>query len=137
LMGGNHHAGFKQLFAKAKVESGVFSFSFLREGGQLSTVYFLPNYFEITTKGQNFVLSHYPILSWNGQAKGSIMVHGHCHGSLSKSELGGQYILGSRTQEVTVEVEKRPVSLEELKGRFSEKEAKSFDHHEAGTQNPF
>ena len=29
--------------------------------------------------GENFVLSHYPIISWNGLNKGSFMLHGHQH----------------------------------------------------------
>lgn len=31
--------------------------------------------------GENFVMMHYPIASWHRKNYGSIMLHGHCHGS--------------------------------------------------------
>ena len=30
-------------------------------------------------KGHRLVMSHYPMLSWNGKARGAIMLHGHIH----------------------------------------------------------
>lgn len=37
----------------------------------------LPGYF----RGTRAILSHYPMLSWNGKRRGSIMLHGHIHSS--------------------------------------------------------
>lgn len=37
------------------------------------------NYLEVTIGGADFVLSHYPLCSWNQLAKGSIHLHGHVH----------------------------------------------------------
>jgi len=34
----------------------------------------------------HFVMCHYPIYSWNRAHYGSIMIHGHCHMSLSNGE---------------------------------------------------
>lgn len=30
-------------------------------------------------RGHRLVMSHYPMLSWNGKARGAIMLHGHIH----------------------------------------------------------
>ena len=40
------------------------------------------DYLEIApgyAKGHRLVMSHYPMLSWNGKARGAIMLHGHIH----------------------------------------------------------
>lgn len=40
--------------------------------------------FEVDGKKHQFILSHYPMLSWHGshRSPSSIMLHGHCHGSI-------------------------------------------------------
>jgi calcineurin-like phosphoesterase family protein len=39
-------------------------------------------YAEITAEGISLVLCHYPFRSWRGMNKGSINLHGHCHGRI-------------------------------------------------------
>jgi calcineurin-like phosphoesterase family protein len=39
-------------------------------------------YAEITVDGASLVLCHYPFRSWRGMGKGSVNLHGHCHGRL-------------------------------------------------------
>lgn len=44
------------------------------------------DYLELNYKDHMFVISHFPMLSWHQQHRGSIMLHGHCHGSLPNDE---------------------------------------------------
>jgi calcineurin-like phosphoesterase family protein len=39
----------------------------------------IQNYLEVNIGGVDFVLSHYPLSSWNQLNKGSIHLHGHVH----------------------------------------------------------
>lgn len=39
-------------------------------------------YAELEQGGALLILCHYPFRSWRGMAKGSINLHGHCHGKL-------------------------------------------------------
>ena len=132
LMGGNHHSGYKQFFSHVDINNGVFELD-----GSDKMIYFLPNYFEIFCGGQPFVLSHYPILSWNGQAKGSIMVFGHCHGSLKNSELGAQYLKEAKAEEVCFESHSHPISFQYLIDKFKNRGNVTYDHHDSNTNNPF
>lgn len=131
LFGGNHHAGFKQLLERSDELNGV---SYLTLGHK--QVYFVPNYLEVMICGQPIVLSHYPIASWNGQAKGSWMIHGHCHSNLYKSEIG-KILYKCKIVDVGVENCPEPISFSGVRSTFKAKENLTFDHHTSETNNPF
>ena len=50
------------------------------------------DYLELKCEGYKFVMSHYPITSWNGAATGSIDLHGHSHGMIPSTNQ--QYDVG-------------------------------------------
>lgn len=37
---------------------------------------------EVKINKQHIVMCHYPLLAWNRDRYGSIMLHGHCHGNM-------------------------------------------------------
>jgi calcineurin-like phosphoesterase family protein len=133
IMSGNHSAGYKQLLSQSLQRSdGVRYLDY-----NYKIIYFIPNYLEMFICGQPIVCSHYPLASWNGQSKGSWMIHGHCHGNLYKSELGKILYECCKIKDVGVECSPSPSSFNDLKCFFSSKENGTFDHHDSNTQNPF
>ena len=128
LMPGNHQAGWKQAF-EATVD-GVYHLS------PDKRVYFVPNYLEAVVNGQAIAMSHYAIASWNGQGKGSWMLHGHSHGSLHKGEIGA-ILYKSRIRDLGVECYPEPASFRSLQRELNAQETITFDHHDKHTLNPF
>jgi calcineurin-like phosphoesterase family protein len=129
VMPGNHQAGWKQLFTS--VESNVY------QNSRGSEVIFVPNYLEAYVNGQAIVMSHYPILSWNGQGKGSWMLFSHVHGSLGKSEIGSMYISRGYAREVSVEAAPSPLSYGEIHAEMRHKKWFSPDRHDDSGSTPF
>jgi calcineurin-like phosphoesterase family protein len=63
-------------------------------------------YAELKLDGRLLVLCHYPFRSWRGKAKGSLDLHGHCHGRMKPLP---------RQIDVGVDVwDYRPVTLEQI-----------------------
>lgn len=44
-------------------------------------------YKEISFNKQRFILCHYPFIEWNAGHRGSIHLHGHCHGNLKYPDM--------------------------------------------------
>lgn len=129
IMPGNHCSGWKQNF-----EEQTKTVWYPGEGKK---VVFVPNYLEIIANGQPIVLSHYPIASFNGQAKGSWMLHGHCHSNLYTSELG-PLLYKAKIKDIGVENCSFPTTLAKLQQEFSKYPANiTYDHHNETTKNPF
>ncbi len=129
IMPGNHTAGVKQLINKCEANEMTLG---------PKKLIFVPNYLEAFVNGKPVVMSHYPILSFNGQAKGSYMLFSHVHGHLEKSEVGRAYLnSGCRSLEMSVEKNPSPLTFKEIRTILDARVPVSFDHHDSNTQNPF
>jgi len=129
ICAGNHFSGFKQILQNIEGNEWVLGDK---------TIIFCPNYFEAFVNGQAVTLSHYPILSWNGQAKGSFSLFSHVHDNLERSAVGAAYSnSGARSLEVSVEKFNSPPNFKEISDILLARKPISFDHHDSRTNNPF
>lgn len=129
LLAGNHYSGYKPVFEEC--EENIYHIGAKR-------LIFTPNYLEAWINGQAVVMSHFPILSWNGQAKGSFHLFSHVHGNLERSIMGKMYKeSGARALEVSVETCPFPLHYGEIKTILKARTPVSFDHHDSNTNNPF
>lgn len=88
---------------------------------------FWGNYLEIQIGKKLCVLSHYPIRVFNNSARGSYMIHSHCHGGLESSYPKSKEGL---ILETSVDVfPDGPVSFDEVHEIMRNKDIKSFDKH--------
>lgn len=126
ILPGNHQAGYKQLLDSC---DGNNIKAQLVDGYE-KTIHFVPNYLEVVVNGQAIVCSHFPILSWNAQAKGSYHLFAHVHGNLGRSELGRLYLSTGLNYEVSVEVNPFPLTFGEIRAIMRSKKQTVPDHHE-------
>lgn len=123
---GNHHAGVRKSLEMVEPID-----SLLRRRLNINgkTVHFIPNYYEIFIGHVPIVLSHYPIISFNGQRAGAIHLHGHCHGSLGKNEWMQQNFYNCRVMDVGYENVKKPISFDRVMEIMQNREITTLDHH--------
>lgn len=71
----------------------------------------LPELTTIIIDKQKFILSHYPIDEWEDMDRGSIMLHGHCHGNINDCETNTIY----KRMDIGIDwKEFRPYSIDEI-----------------------
>lgn len=83
----------------------------------------------IDDKKVKVVMSHYPMLTWNGAAHGAVMFHGHSHGTLNhmntncrRMDVGYDSLGGiCRLDHVIRWALRAPVSAPDVKGEVFEK----------------
>lgn len=70
------------------------------------------DYTKIRYNGYRFVACHFPILSWDKMGYGTIMLHGHCHGSLNQEFVK---MIGFPIIDIGVDCwDYKPISLDEI-----------------------
>lgn len=79
---------------------------------------------KIKVDGQRIILCHYALLTWEGQHRGSWMLHGHSHGNLRPD-------MNQRRTDVGVDSWNwGPVSFEQIRDRMERREEfEPIDHH--------
>jgi len=87
----------------------------------------IQNYLEVNIGGADFVLSHYPLCSWNQLSKGAIQLHGHVHLPTNKKWGNGKRL------DVGVDGNNyQPYKLSEIVHMMDRREVRSEivnDHH--------
>lgn len=58
--------------------------NYFSEVRELKTITFKKTVFPFMEENMTCVLCHFPLFTWDRRTHGSIMVHGHCHGSIDK-----------------------------------------------------
>jgi calcineurin-like phosphoesterase family protein len=76
--------------------------------------------------GVQYVMCHYPLLTWKGAHHGALHLHGHSHGNL-KAPASTRVDVGIDTHP-----EFRPFSLKEIQERSCDLEYDNCDHHGLG-----
>ena len=90
------------------------------------------HYREKKIDGITFIMSHYPMMIWNYHYQGSVMLFGHCHGSLHE-----KYLYNRKTMDIGIDThpEFRPYSLDEIKTIMDKRIIDLIDHHDENTAN--
>lgn len=125
LASGNHFAAYRQRFNEELTAGNrideYYRLSFCPVVGKI--VHLIPNYYEIVVDKQLIILSHYPIYSWRDIGKGSIMLHGHCHGRINGHLKGKILDMGPES------IGNFPLSYKEIKSIMDSKAQESPDYH--------
>lgn len=80
------------------------------------------DYLEVRGDKQKFILSHYPMLSWNGSGRGNIMLHGHAHGNTNYGHIKDMKIM-----DVGVDCHNYfPVSEEDVLRKMNNRKSEDF-----------
>jgi len=82
----------------------------------------------LNVDNQNIMCSHYPMISWHQQNKGTWMLHGHCHGNLLDNPNLKSLDVGFDTK-LYNHKQYTLYSFAELKAIMEQKVFKPVDHH--------
>lgn len=129
---GNHFSGLRQKF-NSLIEENVRIDRLYRLAWNPTPdkiVYFIPNYYEILIGKTLVVMSHYPILSYNGMNRDSVFIFGHSHNNLTKNPWVKDNYLNGRVLDVGPEsIGFAPISFDRVMGIMASRVGKVFDHH--------
>ena len=73
----------------------------------------------LVIKGQKYVFCHFPIYEWDSMQRGSMHIHGHCHGNRPINSVGGRII------DAGWDAQGRLLKLSEIKDFLIDKEIRT------------
>ena len=83
------------------------------------------SYYELKVGKQKLILHHHPIDHWRDAEKGSIMLHGHCHGSINNCITNTKF----RRMDVGIDwPEFRPYTIDEVITKMNKRPV--YERHE-------
>jgi len=103
--------------------------SWLKNNVKHKKIFNVKDYDELKINGQDLILSHYPMYTWNKARYNSWMLHGHCHSNINKDNES------TKRLDVGVDSAKKilgdyvPFSFADIKVIMESKVYKSVDHH--------
>ena len=138
VMPGNHTSGYRQLFHKVLEASAMDNYYRLTyKLNANKEVHLIPNYYEMYVNGQAITMSHYPVLAWNGIAKGAWMLFGHCHNNLTKTDWVRDNYLVGKCLDMGTESINGPMDFDEIKTFMDQRPSLEMDHHLKNSSVPF
>jgi len=91
----------------------------------------IQDYKEIKIGNDLITMCHFPMRVWNGSHRGSISLHGHCHGTISP--YGKSLDVGVDCKLITKEY--HPISIEEVLEYMKNRPVEKPDYHEERHQS--
>lgn len=90
----------------------------------------IEGYKEIRIEDTLICMSHYPMIVWNSHHRGSIHIHGHCHGGLTVSDFGKDYYKRKVLDVGCNNINYTPISYLDVYKTISDRTIITLDHHE-------
>lgn len=122
---GNHNSRIKDAYRKA-LQSELGRTDILAYPVRYKNIVFCGDYMEAIVDGQYICMCHYPIDVFNHGLDGAFMICGHSHGNYEKTNPEYRY---NKRLDLSWDLHKRPITINELKGIMANKEFLAVDHH--------
>ena len=98
-----------------------------QEKDLLRTFHRVESYLEIKIDDTKIVLCHYPLFVWNKHHHGAFHIHGHCHGSLMKTQR--DYYKRKVIDAGVDPLNYFPISFEQVRDTMRNRDIITVDHH--------
>ncbi len=87
------------------------------------------HYLEVKIKNKQFIMCHYPLLSWNHSSRGSIMLHGHEHSGIDHLNVNIKRLDVGADVAYKMFGEYRPFNVDEIIQIMDNRDSLILGHH--------